>query len=1030
MRPVDSIPCMSQSLTCLLIFTLTCYNYSICQISDQVVNHFTQEEGLPSMTIYDIDQDSKGFIWAATESGISKFDGYKFTTLTAENGLIYNEVVSIFIDSKDRIWLNTSGPVSYVQNDSVYLLEQFEYPNMAWDYQSLEDDEGDIWLSSSKELSILDGETLNPKFIEDSQLRNMKNILVIGKQGDAVYFYKKEHIYKVVAKRIVDKIPIEFPGGEKQIYKLKFALQIPNLFVADGKKLTVIDLETRKSKIIAPIFPLVKHMVVDGKNLIANDTPNGMIKMSLNEKYEIEKRAYLFEEDNICLTFLDKNKYLWVPTFKSGIYVLKPDSEIILDYLGNSEIVNISLQSSFKDPYGVLWLGTQDGRIFRLENDKLSEFKIPFANRFGINRVLDMDFISKNKFIVTTDVGILLFENGAFKQASAVASKQVTIQGDSMLISAYNCTTKAHVDFYNGDVLLSSTNIKSAEGAELIFENRSYANYLSPDGVIWISDEKEGLVKIDKKDTIFYRDISSIFRPTIKKLIPYNDSIIIAATKGEGLIFITPNDYFVLDRKKGLSSNSINDLQIVGEEILVSTNNGLNIIQANNVTSNQYNVKVIDESYGIKSAEIRSANAINDKLFLLTSKGLVTIKKDKLKDLISSNESAFYFKNIRVNGQEYPLENNYELSSEENNLVIEYSGVNFTDMDKLLYAYKMEAVDDDWIYTRSRETHYSNLKPGNYTFSLGIVTDDSRLLDESKKIKFEIKPHFTQSFWFKALIFLIGLIILAVLLYSFNLQRQKTLLSNMVQTKTSELDMRITELANTNYMLEMSNRDLQNFAQVASHDLKSPLRNVTSFIQLLKKKNKNDFDEKDLEYISYATEGVERMESTIDNLLLYSSLDNRQETTEVNIYHLLEEIKLDLGYFEKQKAAKIIIEGNMPMLNVHELKIKQLFQNLIENGLKYNKNANSVVSIYCQTKKDVFQFSVKDNGIGIKKEYQDEIFGIFKRLHNSSEYSGSGIGLAICRRVVESYGGRMWMDSVPGFGSTFYFTIARDLSST
>jgi len=1001
---------------------------AFCQFEDNIINQFTLEDGLPSMTVYDIVQDSKGYIWAATESGVSRFDGYNFSTLTAENGLIYNEVVSMVADSKDRIWLNTSGPVSYIKEDSVYFLENFPNPNLAWNYQVFEDSQEDIWILNRTRIHLLDGATLVSKEIQDNRIAKLKNALFLGKHEDTIYLFEDNEILIVKNKHVLDKIPFYSKFTNEDLYKLKFLLQYPNLYCSKEDGLSVFNLETNESKLILPDLPVVKELILQGRKLLASDTPDGLHVLSLNENNDIDNRSYMFNENNICGLFKDDKNYLWVPSYKSGIYLLKPESDLVSDYFPSSSINTTSVESSYKDPNGVVWIGSHNGILFKLSENRVQEFKIPFSNKYGVNRILDMDYLAADKLMLAMDVGLVLFDHGKFYQLSTIATKQIDVKEDTILISAYNCTSICPLSSFDFDETLDTREFSKLSGIKILYNNRSYACLLAKDESIWISDEREGLLKITKHDTIYFSRKSPIFKTTISKLVSYNDNTVLAATKGEGLIFISGDEYFVLDRKMGLSNNSINDLHIEGSKVLVSTNNGLNIVSINDFASKDIVVEVIDGSYGLKSSEIRSANFYDDQILLATYKGLVTIGMDKLDNEAKEKAIPFYINQVRINGNDVPLKNNYALHSDENNLLIEYSGLSFSDTDKLLYAYKMEGVDEDWIYTRSRQTHYSSLEPGEYTFFAALVTDKSKLLGNSKSLNFTIQPHYTDSLWYRSLLFLFGFFLVCSILYFYSLRREKRVLSKMVEDKTSELDLRIDELAEANYKLEKSNQDLQNFAHVTSHDLKSPLRNVTSFIQLLERKNQNVFDEKDKAYIQYSKEGVTRMETTINDLLLYSSIDKPQESKEIDLFNLLEEIKQDLDYFTVDSGAEILIEGDFPVLLLQKSKIKQLFQNLIENGLKYNKHKNPKVSIHCEHQEQNYLFSVKDNGIGIDKAYQENIFGLFKRLHSDSEYSGTGIGLAICKRVVESYGGKIWLDSVTGYGTTFYFTLPKNTS--
>lgn len=226
--------------------------------------------------------------------------------------------------------------------------------------------------------------------------------------------------------------------------------------------------------------------------------------------------------------------------------------------------------------------------------------------------------------------------------------------------------------------------------------------------------------------------------------------------------------------------------------------------------------------------------------------------------------------------------------------------------------------------------------------------------------------------------------------------------------------------------LESSNKELERFAYVTSHDLQEPLRMVSSFLQLLKKKYDTQLDESAHQYIRYAVEGAERMKSLITDLLNYSRAGtDKEKPTLVNIVTIIENLK-EKVFVEKIRTlnAKIII-GNIPEITGYNTQLNQLFQNLISNALKYKSEKNPVIRITCEDKGTAWQFAVEDNGLGIDENFYEKIFIIFQRLHARTEYSGTGIGLAICKKIVEKHKGKIWVTSEKDKGSIFYFTISK-----
>ncbi|HMK24853.1 MAG TPA: ATP-binding protein [Chitinophagaceae bacterium] len=228
------------------------------------------------------------------------------------------------------------------------------------------------------------------------------------------------------------------------------------------------------------------------------------------------------------------------------------------------------------------------------------------------------------------------------------------------------------------------------------------------------------------------------------------------------------------------------------------------------------------------------------------------------------------------------------------------------------------------------------------------------------------------------------------------------------------------------FELATSNAELERFAYVATHDLQEPLRLVSSFMQLLKKKYAKQLDEQATEYIDYAVGGANRIKKLILDLLEFSKVSsNREEFTPTDMNMVLQDVSLVFSGELKDTGAELIIP-TLPTINANTALMLQLFENLVGNALKYRDGLKPLIQIDCKEKDDEFRFSVTDNGIGIDPEYSDKIFILFQRLHNDNEtYEGTGVGLAICKKIVELHQGTIWVVSEKGKGSTFYFTIPK-----
>lgn len=229
--------------------------------------------------------------------------------------------------------------------------------------------------------------------------------------------------------------------------------------------------------------------------------------------------------------------------------------------------------------------------------------------------------------------------------------------------------------------------------------------------------------------------------------------------------------------------------------------------------------------------------------------------------------------------------------------------------------------------------------------------------------------------------------------------------------------------------LESQNRELEQFVYIASHDLQEPLLNVNSFVELFQQEFAEQFDEMATMYLDIIKQSTERMQNLIKSLLDYSRLGRQKSATTVDCQRLMETLMQDLAMSVASAGAKVHFT-NLPTLVAYPLELRQLFQNLISNALKFRSpGAAPEISISAQQDDNVWRFSVRDNGIGIDPAFKDKIFLIFQRLHTQDTYEGNGIGLAHCKKIIDIHGGHLRVDSMPGQGSTFSFTIPNTLKN-
>jgi signal transduction histidine kinase len=247
-----------------------------------------------------------------------------------------------------------------------------------------------------------------------------------------------------------------------------------------------------------------------------------------------------------------------------------------------------------------------------------------------------------------------------------------------------------------------------------------------------------------------------------------------------------------------------------------------------------------------------------------------------------------------------------------------------------------------------------------------------------------------------------------------------TNLENKVKERTAQL-------GEANEALGRTNKELDDFTYIVSHDLKEPLRGVKAFTKLLVEEYGSKLNDEAMQYLKTISESSTRMTRLIEDLLNLSRIGRiKNIEPDIEINEVLSDVKKNLVYALEERNVELTIKPDFPKVTCDRIRIMEVFSNLISNAIKYTKKEiRPVIEIGWSDKKDFYEFYVKDNGIGIEKQYYEKIFQIFQRLHAKDEYEGTGAGLTIVKKIVESHGGRLWVDSQVGVGSTFYFTLPK-----
>ncbi len=506
------------------------------------------------------------------------------------------------------------------------------------------------------------------------------------------------------------------------------------------------------------------------------------------------------------------------------------------------------------------------------------------------------------------------------------------------------------------------------------------------------------------------------------------------------------------ERLENSSKYAINSLAITEEGIIwSSTPNG--IIRYN---ISQKKEKLYTEKDGLQMTSFRAdaiLDGLNGDVFFGCQEGFVQLNENLwephnmmptvyITDVTTSNSDSSEFVN-GINSSTIILDpDNISVS-------IKYTSNNYSQPNFNQYAYRLEGFDgEDWNITDKEEITYTNLDPGDYTFTVKSSCLAGIWSEHHTSISLDVQPSFHETYIYKALVLLgsASLMLAIIYFYTRMVKRRNTILNdynkrlNLQIHKTesankslADREQKMQELVNkldeSNKELKRSNKDLEQFAYIASHDLQEPLRTVSAFVDILGKKSEKGLDEENKQITSYIQQGVDRMSSLIHSLLIFSLIGKEgHQFEEVDLNIVVNEKVHDLARYIKEHNADVLI-SSLPSIVCRKEEIATVFYNLILNGIKFNKSDAPSVTINCQELENHWEFQVTDNGIGIPKNYQEQIFEIFKRLHGKGEYEGTGIGLSVCNKIINKHHGLLTVDSQEGRGSTFTFTIDKHLEA-
>jgi len=1022
--------------------------------------------GLQSNIIRTLLYDSKGYLWIGTRyGGLTRFNPATNEWKTFRhnsdntNSLSNDEVLAITEDSKQRIWVGTEDGLNLLDRTSETFTQfklnstKAKVPTASAILSIMEDKQGWIWVGTwaGGLHLLLENEnghytTQNIRHFEHPSNKAANNVWVLFQDSDGRYW---------IGTHGGGLLLMRLPGNatnriENQNWQPDFTTydiengnainmksndvqailqdQFKNLWVGTTHglhKLSSELLPSIKETKQVPILRFEAFLPSDNETMIIGDnivdlyeddqgiiwigTSSGLSQLNFHSNQF--KNLNFFEMPFTPSIMVDIEKNIWICRLKEGLLKYRIEDGSLVELKDDiNQLILGERVSTIHSPDGRwIYVGTELGiTAIDLQTRATIEYPTPPWFRSEIQDLFIKTILVDNGGAIWFGANVGLFRIDKHNKNIFTLFEPDKENPNSISDNAISHITQ---DSY-GTIWVATfkglNKIIDPNADELMFES-FYFNEKNPE---------QGPVD---NQTVYLKEI--------------RDFLYIGTTSGICRYRFSNSQFETFNASKHkFWIRSIEEG--VNKDIWVSTNEGIF-----NFDDQEKSFQIFDKKDGLKNTDFRQGGSFKDKennIYFAYTNGFTYFSPKTFSK--NTTPPPVYITDIEVMSTdgikviEGLQKDVIELNNNVYRLSINFAALNYNRSDKNNYKYRLVGFEDQWNEAKfGTPIVCTKLQPKEYRLEVKASNNDGVWNEKGDFITIIQHPPYWKTWWFRllAILSIAGAIFL---FFSWNTNKikkhneelqvyNKTLNTEIANRKKAE-----QQLQDYNKELMRSNRDLEQFAYVASHDLKEPLRVISGFSGLLSLKYANKLDKDAKLHFGFIEEGVERMFNVIESLMTYSTVGQKDTTySSINLNQLIQNKVKDLSQLIKDKNASIKIE-DLPEIIGHKEQIGMVFFNLINNAIKFNNKKKPVVLIK-EEKGDrkYWKFSIADNGIGIEPQYKEQIFGIFKRLHNKKEYEGSGIGLSVCQKIILRHEGFIWFDSVLAEGTTFYFTIKKNL---
>lgn len=1030
---------------------------------------YSKLQGLRHDQIRSFVCDSIGNIWLGTDDGLTKYDGKYFYHYTTQEGLPHNLILSLSIDSKGNLWIGTfnGGAAKFDgRNFYIYTKSTGLPDNVVNDIE--EDSSGNIWFVTGNGPALLkDGAIFTIKNSDLMPNRDMRSILChsngsvwISTNGGGIWIEKENRV------SVIDE-----NGGFIQNYnnticecsdgKVLIGSASRGLAIFDNGEYSLINSKNGLSN------SSIRSVFEDSKGRVWIGTAEGGVNMINRDEISTFTQQSGMGSNYVRGILEDRDGNICLATRGSGL--IRYNGENIKHYnssdgLSNSRVMNIK-----EDSLGRLWMGTFGGyaTIYKenTKGDAKEEEFTHFGKEFLLNhRVYSLYIDSKGHIWFGTDGGGVTDYDGkkavTYTKNSGLCDNLIRYIFEDSKGNMWFASYGFGVSMFDGKRFINYTK-ESGLASDNILSMAEDNN-----GRLWFASDKGGLSVLDNGNFYCYNKSNGFFSNTIYSLYKDRSGNIWIGTGGEGLVLFNGENFYSAGLQSGLNNGYIlSILEDSDGNIWAGTRSGVNIIKRMDIESLKRGdlsfVKRVDYEDGFTGSGC-NLNAITqdskgdiwigtaDKLTRISNPRELLNKKERtivtinnvsihnqkinwnkisgIKDTSFSISNGLYINRLTTDSTHRWCNVPYGLSlSHMNNyLVIDFSAISHSQHKKILYSYMLEGLDDSWSgYLPETSVSYGNLGEGNYRFLVRAKGVDG-FVSPPESFEFKIRAPWWRTAWFYGLLIisLAGLIYLITRYRVKSIEKERKRLATMVAEQTSV----VVEQKNS---LEKLNRDKDKLISIIAHDVRAPFN---TFIELVKVVEE-DIESMDKEELIKIAQSIKSSALNIDallgNLLEWSRIQREASAFNpdvINIKELIFGVLDSISSVLSGKDIKVFVSVEEEAeISADKYMIETILRNLISNSVKFS-NKGGAIEIGSSPSGSSVQIWVKDYGIGMDSAIKETIFEIDKKgLRKGTEGEpSSGLGLIICKELVERHGGSIWVESEPELGAKFIFEIPQE----